>query len=280
MVAPLTPALIDPTRAMLERRPLENLYFLSVLDHYGANLPALEGRAVVLLDTGGRVLGAADCGRNLVFDLVEATDHRTLKRLVEEAARIERGRHALVGRRELIGRFVELYRRGGARVLTVRDQILYAVGREQLRGESDSSVRPARSGELDLVLRAHAAMCLEDLGHDQVADNPEGYRRYFRQLIDQHRVWVVVAGRHLVFKAESGVESKAGAQVEGVYTDPGFRRRAFARGGLVRVCRDLLARVPRVTLYVNEHNRAAIALYEGMGFRKVCDWRTVVAQAG
>ena len=46
--------------------------------------------------------------------------------------------------------------------------------------------------------------------------------------------------------------------------------------GLSQVCRDLLARVPWVTLYVNEGNRAAIALYDALGFSKVTDWRTTV----
>jgi predicted GNAT family acetyltransferase len=119
-------------------------------------------------------------------------------------------------------------------------------------------------------------MCLEDLGHDQVAENPHGYRQYFRQLIREGRVWVVARRGRIVFKAESGIETEHGAQVEGVYTDPAERRRGLARGGLAQVCRDLLGRVPEVTLYVNDGNEGAIALYRSMGFRRICDWRTAV----
>ena len=48
------------------------------------------------------------------------------------------------------------------------------------------------------------------------------------------------------------------------------------RGGLAQVCRDLLEQVPEVTLYVNEGNEAALALYRSMGFRRISDWRTTV----
>jgi predicted GNAT family acetyltransferase len=165
-------------------------------------------------------------------------------------------------------------------VQQVREQILYSVDRRHLRGKPLPAVRTPHLRELDEVLRVHAAMCLEDLGHDQVAENPHGYRQYFRQLIHEGRVWVVARQGRILFKAESGIETGRGAQVEGVYTDPAERRRGLARGGLAQVCRDLLARVPHVTLYVNEGNEAAIALYHSMGFRKVTDWRTVVVWKG
>jgi predicted GNAT family acetyltransferase len=276
VTVPLTPSLLESTRSLLERRPLHNLYFLAMLDRLASTGRALEGRMVARLGEDGTIAGAADCGRNLVFELRDESDGETVECLAEAAATIEKGRHALVGVRHLAAAFHRAYERRGARVLTIREQILYSVGRETIARAPDREVRTPRLAELDEVLRVHAAMCLEDLGHDQVAENPHGYRQYFRQLIRDERVWVMSDRGRIVFKAESAIESASAAQVEGVYTDPAFRREGRARAGLSRVCLDLLARVPRVTLYVNEGNRPAISLYRSLGFRPIADWRTTV----
>jgi ribosomal protein S18 acetylase RimI-like enzyme len=276
VAVPLTRSHLAATRRLLERRPLHNLYFLSTLDHYRSHPRTLERRAVVI-PRGGRVVAAADCGRNLVLELEENGADDALVALATAAARIERGRHALVGPRDLIRRFQRLYSRRGASIREVRDQTLFAVGRDELREEESPGLRGPRPYELDELLRAHSGMCLEDLGRDQVAENPAAYREYFRRLIAEGRVWVVVEEGRVVFKAEAGVEAAAGAQVEGVYTDPARRRRGLARGALSCICRELLTRVPQVTLYVNDRNRPAIALYESLGFRRVGEWRTVLA---
>jgi ribosomal protein S18 acetylase RimI-like enzyme len=276
MTEALSESLLPATRSLLERRPLLNLYFLSMLDRFAAAGIRSRVRSVVCSTPGGEVLAAAECGRNLVFETGEGTGPEIYERLALAAYELEAGRHAIIGPRREVALFQRAYAALGVRELQVREQILYALDRGDLRGRPLPGVRAPQLSELDEVLRVHAAMCLEDLGHDQVAENPHGYRQYFRQLIREGRVWVVARQGRVLFKAESGIETARGAQVEGVYTDPADRRRGLARGGLAQVCRDLLGRVPCVTLYVNEGNEAAIALYLSLGFRKVSDWRTVV----
>jgi L-amino acid N-acyltransferase YncA len=276
MTEALSESLLRATRSLLERRPLLNLYFLSMLDRFAATGTRSRVRSVVCATPGGEVLAAAECGRNLVFETGEGTGPEIYERLALAAYELEAGRHAIIGPRREVALFQRAYAALGVRELQVREQILYALDRGDLRGRPLPGVRTPQLRELDEVLRVHAAMCLEDLGHDQVAENPHGYRQYFRQLVREGRVWVVVRRGRVLFKAESGIETSRGAQVEGVYTDPAERRRGLARGGLAQVCRELLSRVPSVTLYVNEGNEAAIALYLSLGFRKVTDWRTVV----
>lgn len=276
MTEALTEDLLPATRAFLERRPLVNLYFLSMLDRFAALGERSGLRSLVCVGPGGEVEAAAECGRNLVLDPGDEPGHEVYERLARGAYERESGRHAIIGPRESVARFQRAYERLGARVSQVRDQVFYSLDRRSLQAEPLPAVRSPHLRELDEVLRVHAAMCLEDLGHDQVGENPHGYRQYFRHLIRERRVWSLVREGRVVFKAESGIETGHGAQVEGVYTEPSLRRQGLARGGLARVCRDLLERVPEVTLYVNQDNEGAIALYRSMGFRRISDWRTTV----
>ncbi|MNT83794.1 hypothetical protein D3C72_2237180 [compost metagenome] len=40
-------------------------------------------------------------------------------------------------------------------------------------------------------------------------------------------------------------------------------------------CRQALTRAPRLCLFVNDFNTAAIRLYEGLGFKRVMDYRAI-----
>ena len=52
---------------------------------------------------------------------------------------------------------------------------------------------------------------------------------------------------------------------------PDRRRRGHGRRIAAAICRELIDRL-HVGLNVGEHNRAAIACYEGLGFRRVCSY--------
>jgi ribosomal protein S18 acetylase RimI-like enzyme len=78
--------------------------------------------------------------------------------------------------------------------------------------------------------------------------------------IDHATQLVAVAGVHLVDR-HCGV-----AAVGNVSTHPGHRRRGLARRVMATLCHRLIGEVDLVGLNVRRDNRAAHALYEGMGF--------------
>ena len=55
----------------------------------------------------------------------------------------------------------------------------------------------------------------------------------------------------------------------GVWTDPRFRRRGLAKETLREVVGHLFRKGKTVTLFVNDFNTGAIALYEGLGFQRI-----------
>ena len=60
-------------------------------------------------------------------------------------------------------------------------------------------------------------------------------------------------------------------------TSPGLRRRGVATAGMAACCALALERFPVLSLYVNDFNAPAVALYERLGFtRAPYDFQTVL----
>jgi predicted GNAT family acetyltransferase len=70
-------------------------------------------------------------------------------------------------------------------------------------------------------------------------------------------------------KCEFSAVTDESAQLMGVWTHPSFRRRGLAADTLREVCGHLFRQGKRVTLFVNDFNLPAIALYESLGFERI-----------
>ena len=168
------------------------------------------------------------------------------------------------------------------------------LGRRSSQAWVVQAVRPARPDEEELVLPASVDMFVGELGYDPTADGL-GYRRHVSWLIEQGRSYIVLddgAGhpirpgspREVAFKADVGAlwRSPSGgvAQLTGVWTRPDLRGRgvgAAALAGVVdAVYRDHVGADGVVSLYVNDYNAAALALYQSLGFRQVGLFATVL----
>ena len=66
-------------------------------------------------------------------------------------------------------------------------------------------------------------------------------------------------------------------QIQGVYVPPNYRGRGIATAGMAAVV-DIVRReiAPVVSLYVNDWNRSARAVYEKVGFRETARFATVM----
>jgi uncharacterized protein len=123
-----------------------------------------------------------------------------------------------------------------------------------------------------------AAMHLEEMGEDPLTVDPTGYRRRVRTLID--RGWTFIhrsADRRIAFKMDIGCAGLTTGQIQGVYTPPGLRRRGVATAGMAACCALAFTWYPVLSLYVNDFNRPAVALYERLGFTRMAyDFQTVL----
>ncbi len=138
------------------------------------------------------------------------------------------------------------------------------------------TLRPAARRDLKWLLAAHGAMCREDLGVDQVARNPEGYARYFQDLIRRRRIFVGEVGGRAVFKAEIALESRECWLIEGVFTETGARGRGYASLATLWLSELALSRGRLACLYVHRRNDVAIRVYRKIGYEPVCPWATAI----
>jgi hypothetical protein len=103
------------------------------------------------------------------------------------------------------------------------------------------------------------------------------YRARVRELVEAGRAYVRVENGEVVFKAEVGTAVHGVCQIQGVWVNPRYRRQGLAAPGMaavVALARDHVA--PVVSLYVNDYNHAARAVYERVGFRQVGEFGSVL----
>ncbi len=152
-------------------------------------------------------------------------------------------------------------------------QPLYVLGPEGLAALDDVAVRRARVDEAPLIAEHSAQMILGELGYD-----PRQQRMTFtagvRRAIELGLWWVWIDGGELRFQCNVGAQTPLTAQLQGVWTPPALRGRGYATRGLAAIARRMLADVPTTSLYVNDFNREAIALYERVGFERVGELTT------
>ncbi|HUJ14536.1 MAG TPA: GNAT family N-acetyltransferase [Thermoanaerobaculia bacterium] len=123
--------------------------------------------------------------------------------------------------------------------------------------------------DLDALVPACAAMHKEEVGIDPLERDAIGYRERIRELVEKKRSIIRVDNGHIAAKCEFSAVTPDAVQLMGVWTDPSLRRRGFGRALLREVCGHLARKGKSVTLFVNDFNRPAIALYESLGFRQI-----------
>ncbi|MFC7494860.1 MULTISPECIES: GNAT family N-acetyltransferase [unclassified Nocardioides] len=143
----------------------------------------------------------------------------------------------------------------------------------------DPGVRRTARSDMDALYPACVAMYTEEVGvSPEWGGGAELYRARVAQLVS--RGWSYArfddSGR-LLFKAEVACATPYAAQVQGVFVPPEFRGQGLATAGMAAVVQLVRRDVaPVVSLYVNDWNASARAVYEKVGFRETARFATVM----
>ena len=148
------------------------------------------------------------------------------------------------------------------------NQPVYALSR-RLDYPDLTTARYSVLRDLDPLVPACAAMHKEEVGIDPLERDAAGYRERIRELIDKKRSVIRVVDGRIVAKCEYSAVTNEAVQLMGVWTHPYYRRRGLSRELLREVCGHLARRSKTVTLFVNDFNTPAVALYESLGFRRI-----------
>lgn len=247
----------------LSGRPAQAVIMSGLIRDNGFESPFNRGTFHACRGAGGRLEGVALVGHAVY---VSADTAPALKAL----ARVAQGRrdaHMILGEQEMVGRFWEHYAPAGQAPRVFCRELLFEQRWPVSAHEPVEGLRPATLEDLMLVMPVHAAMAYEESGVNPIDVDLPGFRMRCARRIEHGRVWVLVEGGNLLFKADIASDTPECVYLEGVYVDPPSRQKGYGLRCLSQLCRDLLERTKTVSALVNEQNLAARALFQRAGFK-------------
>ena len=253
----------------LSRSPYLNVFITHVLLH---DPPSRTRSDVVVATDGGSVHGVAYCGRQLAI----AADPPALPAFAEHARR-RRGERMIIGARDTVRAFWKLVAGWHPRPRLVRDrQLVMMLDRaHQLPYQGHTTVRHARPEESAAVADGSAQMVRQELDYDPRHGSPD-FATAVRRMVERKLWWVGVADGQICFFCNIGPWCERTVQLQGIWTPPPLRGRGLATASLAAICDRLLEVSPTISLYVNDFNERAIALYRRVGFEHVGDFQTIL----
>jgi uncharacterized protein len=263
--------------AALDRNPVRDVFIASRILHDGA-LTSLGPSPLWGAFDGGQLRGMLHVGPNLV----PATDDQGACEALATSAGGLYPTRMVVGERVAVELLWSLVGSGYPAPREVRRrQYVYAVEPGRLlhdpHGKAPGLARLAERSDEDQVLRLSAAMYTEEMGENPMARDPDGYRRRVRMLTARGWTYVYEQGGELQFKMDVGCASRRTAQIQGVYVPPALRGHGVGTTAMAACCALAFDRHPNLSLYVNDFNVPAIALYERIGFRREpYDFQTIM----
>lgn len=262
----LTPGLLTRAVEYLARSPYEHVLLTYIALQGGAMRRDLH----VALDEHDRVCGVAFLGRQTIL----ASERQALAAFA--ALGMHSSERAIVGPRATVEAYWDLIRAWHAPPRLVRNrQPLLALEPSSLIPCGDTiSVRRAREDEWEAIAENSAAMIAGELESEPERATGE-FGLGIRRMIRFGLWWVGESDGELCFFCDVGAWSAQTAQLQGIWTPPRFRHRGIATSALGAICATLLRTVPTLSLYVNDFNVPALALYHRLGFREVGELQTI-----
>ncbi len=257
--------------AYLARAPYDHVFltYLILFDVASSTRNAIR----VALDESGAVSGVGYFGRQVVL---AADDDATIAALAA-VGKSFRGERMIVGPRSTIASYWEMIRDGHTLPRIVRDrQFVMMLDRSMLQPFAhDVVARRARIDEWTTVADNSALMIGQELEYDPRRSSPE-FTSNVRAMIDRGLWWVGESYGRLCFFCNVGPWSPQTAQFQGIWTPEDMRGKGLATEALSSVSDRLLTMSPTLSLYVNDFNTRAIALYERVGFKTVSEFQTLL----
>ncbi|MDQ2866072.1 MAG: GNAT family N-acetyltransferase [Candidatus Eremiobacteraeota bacterium] len=258
--------------AYLSRAPIENV-FLTYLILFDV-APATRDAIHLAIDERSEVCGVGYFGRQIAIAAQVPSGVEALVMVGRE----HRGERMIVGPRNATRMYWESVAPQHEAPRLLRDrQLVMTLDRKTFKPASGVQIvtRKARIDEWTAVADNSAAMIAHELEYDPRASSP-AFTANVRAMIDRGLWWVGESYGRLCFYCNVGPWSPQTAQLQGIWTPPEMRGRGLATCAMSGICDRLLAMSPTLSLYVNDFNDRAIALYERIGFRTTGEFQTIL----
>jgi predicted GNAT family acetyltransferase len=258
-----------PALAFLRRDPLINVYLISRLleERFVSATQTIEVRynreIVLVASLATNVVMASDpsAPREITDAAIAVVAERVLTRMLPV--------RAIISPAPLVeSLWKRLHSQLDPPTVVRMSQPVYAIA-GRLDFPDLKEARYSTTRDLDLLVPACAAMHNEEVGIDPLERDAPGYRERIRELVEKKRSLIRIVDKTIAAKCEFSAVTPEAVQLMGVWTEPRYRRRGFGRALLREVCGHLARKGRSVTLFVNDFNHPAVALYESLGFKRI-----------
>ncbi|MFQ4148497.1 GNAT family N-acetyltransferase [Arthrobacter sp. LAPM80] len=266
----------DALRALIARDRVANVFVDSLVNQNNSAVPASQGADMLgfFEDDGVTLAAACWVGSNVVPIEANASQATSFG---EWIVANWQPHASIFGPAEATLAMIDVLRKAGIQAQEVRaNQPLLAIS-----GPPKVAPNPllavSESSQFSDILTAAAAMFEEEVGYSPFLGGEANYRRRVAWLIsngysfshDEHQ-------GEVIFKADLGAVTKFATQVQGVWMNPRYRGLGLSAGYMAAVVLLAQAHAPVTSLYVNDYNAPARALYKQVGFEQVGTFATVL----
>ncbi len=262
-VQQLVPRDTEALRALLARDPAHNLYLLGLLEEFG--LVSAEQRGSFSYwgrFDGGTLTAALFVGGEGGLLVPSAHDGASTGVIADALADRVRLRSA-VGEKPAVDALVRSLCTGKPKLS--RTYRLFSVSADDLGPFTNPLLRLAREEDLARLLPLAAGAGKELHERDPLVEDSR-FEQRVAQRVRARRTYVLEENGELVFKVDIGSRSQYGAELEGLYTVPGHRRKGHAVLCLGQISRFLLSSLPRLTLRVEEKDESMARIARRVGY--------------
>ena len=274
LVRPLVRTDINAVLKLALKDEISNCFLINRLQEMEQYTWSLQNEFIVY-EENGKIESAVYFGANIIpLNTNEKSQIEFAQYLLDQPKRIS----SIVGNKEEVMSFWQILKpfmpnpreiRSTQPLLVIDDSPLVA---------PDQFVQPAMMRDLDLLIPACVSMFTEEVGVSPVTEISEkSYRNRVAEVINQRKMFARIENNQVLFKAEIGVTTNQVCQVQGVWVPPHLRGRNLGKSGMASVinfARQNFA--PKVSLYVNDYNHRAQAVYKSVGFQEHSTFATIL----
>ena len=257
-----TPGMEAEVLSALTAPTLTNVIMAGFVRDNGLVSPQNRGCFYVCRNQSNNLEGVALIGHSILFD---ACSEGAIEGFAAVASH-DPSPHLLMGEQDAVQRFWRYYADEAQTPRHVCPVVFLQRSERFAERQEIPGLRLAVPEDLELIVRAQAAMAFETSGVDPLQKDPVGFRQRYLRRIDKNRVWVLMKGRRLIFKLDVIADTPEAVYIEGVYVSPEERGKGVGQSCVTAVGHNLLERSNSIYLFVENDNTRTTAFYLKLGF--------------